>query len=200
MIGSTGFSPAAQSGLFALNGANQRFNDANDAISTGREVRTAADDPARFAIGALLQSDEVGYSAEARNFALKESTLAIDRARAEADIETARSSLSAQLVEGTLSGASGDELGAVLTAGLGDVEAAVDVAAEVGAQERSAAQSAQFLEDFRSAIAESVSSVLDADIEKEATRQQQSQVQQELALRSLSIVNQIERRSVSALF
>ncbi|MCI4663391.1 MAG: hypothetical protein MRY74_01595 [Neomegalonema sp.] len=191
---------SAQTSLSTLRRANEDVNSAAKMTATGREVSNSADSAAIWALGALMESEAVGYSAEAQVLALKQSSLMVDRAKAEGAVQMARDGIAGSVVEATLAGASAAELDAVLTGALSDVEAAVDEAAAHGAQEKALGREAAFKKDLESALAVGISAMMDTDIEKSISEQQQAQLQRDLALKSLAALKETGARSVSMLF
>jgi len=87
----------------------------------------------------------------------------------------------------------------MLTTAEGAVADSITAATNLGISEKSIDTQQGFLKDLTDRLDQSVGSLVDADMEKEAARLQALQVQQQLATQSLSIANQAPQ-NIMALF
>jgi len=74
---------SAQVALQTLQSVNSNLAKTTDVISTGKEVSTAKDNAAVFAISKVMESDVAGFKAISDSLALGESTVAVGRQAAE---------------------------------------------------------------------------------------------------------------------
>ena len=76
--------------LQTLNSINMNLENTQNAISTGKDVATAKDNSAIWAISKVMESDVAGFNAVSDSLALGESTVAVATAGAEQITELLR--------------------------------------------------------------------------------------------------------------
>src|SRR6056297_2434410 len=74
---------SAMVGLQTLQGVNSNLAKTQDMISTGKEVSSAKDNSAIWAISKVMESDVSGFKAVSESLSLGESTVAVASAGAE---------------------------------------------------------------------------------------------------------------------
>ena len=72
---------SAMVALQTLQGVNSNLAKTQDMISTGKEVSSAKDNAAVFAISKVMESDVKGFKAISDSLSLGESTVAVGRRR-----------------------------------------------------------------------------------------------------------------------
>ncbi len=80
----------AMTALQMLGGTVQSRSDVQDAVSTGREINSAKDNAALWAISQIMETDTAGFKATSKSLSLGEATVAVASVGAERIAETVR--------------------------------------------------------------------------------------------------------------